>query len=183
MKTINPSRLVFCALCISLSIVLEKVLSITAGAIRISIGNFPVIFIGLLYGPLAGSVVGCLSDVLGSILVGYSINPIITLGATAVGFISGITSNSLREMTKHSSQITPSLVRRGLKFNIIISSLLAHAIGNILIKSIGLRLYYGYTYALLALRIPIYVTIAIIEAFLISVVYVAISPLKQKGRV
>ena len=73
--------LIMMALFIALSIVLGKQLSFTAGPFRISFENLTVLMAGIFFGPLAGLTVGACADLIGCLLVGYAINPIITAGA------------------------------------------------------------------------------------------------------
>ena len=79
------------ALLTALSIVLGKYLAVNVtDSLRISFENLPILMAGLFFGPLIGGVVGAAADMIGCFLVGYSINPIITLGAFLIGVISGI---------------------------------------------------------------------------------------------
>lgn len=173
---------IFCltssALCIALCIVLEKFLSITIGAFRFSIGNLPIIISGLLFGPIVGAIVGCASDIIGSILVGYAINPIITLGAAAVGLTAGLVYNLLAKKPTSSDYALPKYTPK----TIAISVFSAHIVGNIIIKSIGLHLYYGYPWPMLLLRIPLYMVIACIELMLTYTIFTAIYTLYIKDR-
>ena len=78
----NVETIVIMALFVALSIVFGKLLAINVTSnFRISLENTPILLAAVAYGPLAGAVVGALSDLIGCLLVGYSINPIITAGA------------------------------------------------------------------------------------------------------
>ncbi len=81
--------LTFCALLVAMSIVFSRVLSISTGFLRFNLGSLPVVLAAVLFGPGAGFVVGALADAIGGVLAGYAINPLITLGAGAVGFFAG----------------------------------------------------------------------------------------------
>ena len=82
--------LTFSALLSAISIVCGKYLAINLGEVlRFSFENLPIIFAGIGFGPLVGGAVGLAADLLGCLLVGYAINPLVTLGAAAIGFISG----------------------------------------------------------------------------------------------
>ena len=81
---------------ISLSIVFTRIFSIRiplfgVEGIRIGFGALPTIFAGIIFGPLAGGIVGGISD-----LIGYFINPMgaymphFTLTAFLTGFIPGL---------------------------------------------------------------------------------------------
>ena len=86
----NTRVLILSALFIAASIVLGKYLSFTVGAIRISLENLTILMAGIMFGPLIGLAVGVGADIIGCLMVGYTISPIITLGAGCVGFFSGL---------------------------------------------------------------------------------------------
>ena len=105
-------------------------------------------------GPLVGALTGAVADLLGCALYGYAINPIITLGAAAVGLISGIVANYV--------------VRRPPALRVIVSTVAAHLIGSVTIKSLGLAAWYlsSYNMGLLELmlwRLLTYSIIAVAE--------------------
>ena len=90
---IPTRRLVFLSFLTAMSIILTRLLSIRipiggVEGIRIGFGALPIIFAGILFGPLAGGIVGGLSD-----LLGYMINPMgaymphFTLTSFLTGFI------------------------------------------------------------------------------------------------
>ncbi|MBQ8434441.1 MAG: folate family ECF transporter S component [Oscillospiraceae bacterium] len=149
----NARVLVVTALFIAMSIVLGKFLSITAGPVRISFENLTVLMSGIMFGPVIGLVTGAAADIIGCILYGYAINPIITLGASLIGLISGIVS--------HCTFKNKLLPRMALSVG------LAHLIGSVIVKSIGMYVYFGYTIELLALRIPLYTGIGLVEFYII----------------
>lgn len=145
--------LILSALFVALSIILGKQLSFTAGPFRISFENLTVLLAGIFFGPAVGAVVGMCADLIGCLLVGYTVNPIITAGAASVGLISGL-------VFKHLSHV-------GLKPRLITSVAAAHVIGSMIIKSAGLYLYFGYPPAMLLLRIPLYLVIGSLEGYII----------------
>ncbi len=123
----------------------------TFGPIRITFENLPVLLGGFLFGPLLGGMVGVCSDLLSCVAAGNPINPIITLGAFAVGFLAGF--------------FKKKVCRSDSFFSFFLSALFAHVIGSMVIKSVGLRVYYVYPYHLLFLRIPLYFFIGGIEGY------------------
>lgn len=69
MKHITPKRLTLMAMLIALQIVLSKFLMLQlTGSIRLSIDSVPILLSGIWFGPLAGGIVGLLSDLLGTLL-------------------------------------------------------------------------------------------------------------------
>ena len=132
---------VFSSFLAAMSIVFGKYLAINIGeVIRISFENTPIIFAGLAFGPIVGAVVGVVADLVGCLLVGYAINPVITVGAAAIGAVSGVFHFFLRK-------------REGkMRFLFIAASVLAsHVIGSVLIKTIGLAAFYSIPYYTLLL--------------------------------
>ena len=130
MKNRNTAKFIsICAILAAFSIIFGKYLAINVGEnFRFSLENLPILLAGIYLGPLAGAVVGAIADLVGCLLVGYAINPIITLGAITVGFSSGIIRNSF----KHKKLLS-----------LLICIAFAHTVGSIFIKTIGLSLYYG----------------------------------------
>ena len=80
---ISVRTLTAMALLIAMSIVFSRVLSISTGFVRFNLGSLPVLLAGILFGPWAGFVVGMVADIIGGVLAGYAINPLITLGAAS----------------------------------------------------------------------------------------------------
>ena len=129
--------LCFAAICAAMSLVLGKFLQIPnpfQSFIRISFENLPVLLAGITLGPFAGALVGGVADLLGCLLYGYAINPIVLLGAVAVGFVSGLVGRG-------------ALQKKSL-FRVSAAVLLAHAVGSVAIKSVGLAQWYLASYDL-----------------------------------
>ena len=127
----NLRVMVCTALLVALSIVFGKFLQIPnpfQEFIRISFENTPIIMAGMFFGPAVGLVAGVVADLLGCVLYGYSINPIITVGAGAVGLISGVLSHYI--------------VRRPLWLKTAIAVFASHIVGSVVIKSLGLAAWY-----------------------------------------
>lgn len=139
------------------SVVLGKFLQIPIGdSIRISFENLPILFAGLVFGPIGGGVTGLVADLVGCIAVGYEINPVITLGAVSVGLVAGIMSRFFVREGKASL------------WRVLICVLFAHIIGSVILKSAGLRLWYTTPWSVLALRIPVYLANTVVESLIIT---------------
>lgn len=150
MKTHSQiSRLVVCALLAALSIVFGKYLSVTLGFIRFSFENLPILMGAIFFGPLYGAAIGAVADLVGCLLVGYSINPLITLGAACTGFFTGL----VYRYFKHKND----------KVRVFVAGYSGHVVGSMVVKSIGLRVFYQYAIPLLLLRIPNYIIIGGVE--------------------
>ena len=137
---ISVRTLTAMALLIAMSIVFSRVLSISTGFVRFNLGSLPVLLAGILFGPWAGFVVGMVADIIGGVLAGYAINPLITLGAASIGLVGGLGWQRL------------SHLRTGNRLRC--SVLAAHFVGSMVINSLALHIFYGYAWAVLIARIP-----------------------------
>ncbi|MBQ8372308.1 MAG: folate family ECF transporter S component [Clostridia bacterium] len=160
-KASKPLRVsVTLAMLAAISIVCGKFLALNlTDFMRFSFENLPVIFAGIMYGPLAGAAVGAVADLLGSIMVGYAINPIITVGAATVGLVSGVTwwLTGILDKLPH-----------GLSIGITVG--VAHIIGSVIIKSLGLMVFYSIPlYLLMAWRLLNYLIVGVVEGLLIYI--------------
>ena len=84
-KKTSVRTLTMLALLVAMSIVFSRVLSISTGFVRFNLGSLPVLLAAVVFGPGAGFAVGAVADIIGGVLAGYAINPLITLGAGAIG--------------------------------------------------------------------------------------------------
>ena len=156
----NVRVLVFSAMLAAISVVIgifcKNFLNFGNGLFRITFENFPIILAGIAYGPVAGACVGAVSDIVSYILStqSFAISPIVTIGAAMVGAVSGIVSHYV--------------VRREGLGRILLSVISAHAVGSLIIKSIGLFMYYEW---LVLWRIPTYMLIGALEVLLICALY------------
>ncbi|MBE6683668.1 MAG: folate family ECF transporter S component [Ruminococcaceae bacterium] len=140
------------ALCIVIGLVCKRFL--TFGAIRVTFENLPILLAGYLLGPIYGGAVGIAADLVSAPLSGFGINPVITLGAASVGVIAGLLSGYIMKTNGFLHTLTATLA--------------SHAVGSMIIKSLGL-LMYGYAWQMLALRIPLYFVIGIAEAYAVYI--------------
>lgn len=131
--------------------------------LRVTFENLPLILTGYLFGPWAGLVAGLTSDFLNT-LVTYGLgqlNPILTLGAGVVGFTAGAVSRWI-------------IPKKGT-VQLAVSVAAAHVAGNMIVKSVGLMIYFSYPILLVLPRIPLYICIGTIEFFFLYVL------LRNKG--
>lgn len=127
MKHITPKRLSIMAMLIALQIVLSKFLMLQlTGSVRLSIDSVPILLSGIWFGPIAGGIVGLLSDMLGTLLFPTAgmYYPPLTIAFVLVGVSAGL----LAKIIKCNS----SLLRAAL---IVIPSEL---VGSYLTKSVAL---------------------------------------------
>lgn len=141
------------ALSIVIGIFCKNFLNFGLGLFRITFENFPVILGGIMFGPWVGAVIGFASDVISFVLSTqtFAISPVVTLGAALVGLVSGaVFHKSTNCGTKR----------------IVLSVFLAHLVGSMIVKSVGLFVYYGF---LVVWRVPLYIVIATLESIIICV--------------
>ena len=147
--------IVLLSLLAALSILCGKYLAFPGGGdtmIRFSFENLPILLAAMHVGPIAGMTVGILADLLGCLMVGYAINPIITLGAAAIGLFGGLIP-----------RIIPKAWPRLLRIAITVSA--AHLIGSVVIKTFGLSQYYAMPFIVLMLwRLLNYAIISVLES-------------------
>jgi len=150
-----------CAAAVSIAYVCKFM---TVGSIRITFENLPIILSGIFFGPLAGFLTGICADLVSTAISHYGIgglNPIITLGAGAIGFVSGVMFRF------------PRVRKTEVKALLAVGS--AHVTGNMIIKSMGLMIYHAWALPAVLPRVPLYIIIGAIEYALILVL------LKNKG--
>ena len=150
--------LVMMAMLSAISIILGKYLAIPGGEVlRFSFENLPIIFAGIAFGPLGGALVGVVADLIGCVLVGYVINPIVTAGAFVIGFVSGIVYRLLYRIPHLHSVVTVGA-----------TVILAHLFGSVIVKTFGLAKFYDMPFFILMLwRLLNYVIVGSIEVFLL----------------
>ena len=148
------------AMLTAISIVCGKYLAIRGGDVmRVSLENMPIIFAGMVFGPAAGALVGVVADLVGCIMVGYTINPVVTLGAGAIGLIAGG---------------MPMLLKRARiegTLETVITVAVAHLVGSVLIKTLGLSAYYDMPFIILMLwRVLNYAIVGALDGVLVHVI-------------
>ncbi len=168
------TRIAILSLLIAVSIVAGKYLAIRVGDLfRFSLENTPILLAGILFGPVAGVAVGVIADLIGCVLVGYAINPLVTLGGALIGAIAGL--------------VYPRLpMRRG--FRLALTVIVAHLVGSVLIKTWGLSAYYDMPFILLMLwRALNYLVVGVLDGVVLHLLmnlssiakYVKLSPVSQ----
>ena len=144
------------ALC-AIGIILGKFLAFNVTEfMRFSLENITIIFSGIVFGPFLGAAVGAVQDLVGCIAVGYAINPIITLGSALNGLVSGYIFKLSRPLP--------------LPVRIAASVISSHMLGSVLVKSLGLAIFYSLPFGVTVLwRILNYIIVGTAEAFLLYI--------------
>ncbi|MBQ7726323.1 MAG: folate family ECF transporter S component [Clostridia bacterium] len=129
-KVKNEISLLAVSACLTaLSIIFGKFLAINIGtSFRLSFENLPILLAGYYFGSVTGFAVAFVADITGCVMVGYSINPIITLGAAFIGLIAGLFG---------SVPVQNKLLKA------VMTVVPAHMIGSVIVKTIGFVAYYS----------------------------------------
>ncbi|MBR2320057.1 MAG: folate family ECF transporter S component [Clostridia bacterium] len=152
-KSMPLYRLALCSFLVALSIVCGKFLKIPVGdVLRFSFENLPILFAGLVFGPVEGVLVGVVADLLGCVLYGYAVNPLVTAGAVCIGLLAGVGGITLRRLP--------------LVWQVVLTTTAAHLVGSVVVKTLGLAQYYSMPLLpLMGWRLLNYVIVGIAEAF------------------
>ena len=143
----------------AISIVLGKYLAFGVGnVLRFSFENLPIIFAGMAFGSPVGMTVGVVADLVGCVLVGYEINPLVTVGAALIGFVSGGYYHFFGRASG----------KRAIYFRVTLFVLLSHIVGSVLIKTLGLSIFYDMPLGILMLwRLLNYAIVGTLESALL----------------
>lgn len=153
----NTKVLAVTALFSAISIICGKFLAFNLGdTLRFSFENTPIIIIGYFFGPLTASLCGIIADLLGCVLRGYAINPILTIASAFIGFSAGMLFQLLRKVNNY------------LKIGLTL--LVCHSIGSVLIKTIGLCLWYGSPFEITLIQRSLNYLVVYILEYLILII-------------
>lgn len=156
--------LALAAMLVAMSVVIgifcKTFMNFAGGLARITFENLPIILSGILFGPIVGGLVGVASDLVSYLLSPqiYPPNLIVTAGAFAVGFVSGVVARLVRRRDPRKTGIV----------QVILSGAVAHIVGSMMIKTIGLYQFYG---ILVLWRIPLYLVVATVEILILCFLF------------
>ena len=86
----NTATLTACALLTAMAVVMARFLAIVpAPSARISFETVPIFLAGMLFGPIAGALVGFTSDLIGSLMM-FGFNPILCIPPILYGLSAGL---------------------------------------------------------------------------------------------
>lgn len=145
------------AMSVVIGIFCKNFLNFGNGLFRITFENLPIIISGMLFGPVVGGAVGLATDLISYLMSTQELPPniIVMVGATLVGVTSGVFSKYV--------------IKKNGYARIIISSLAAHFVGSLVVKTVGLFSYYGWA---VLVRIPLYLLIIVpLEIAIICLMY------------
>lgn len=129
-RAMSTRAMASCALLAALSVVLARfIVPMPNETTRFSIEAVPIFLAGLLFGPMAGGLVGFTADLVGCLFSGYGYNPIFCLPPILYGVSAGLLQGWLAKK--------PSLPRLALAW------LPAVVLGSILYQSASLTFVYA----------------------------------------
>ncbi len=159
MKKTAVNKIVTAALLISISVVLGRfcVIYITP-SLRINFGNIPIMLAGLMLGPVYGALAGAGADIVGSVfLSGLGWYPPLTVSAAVMGLIPGLMSRFVTER--------PSKLRTAA------AVFLSDLCGPIMWTTFWLsKLNNTPIWTLAAVRVPLYIGMAVLESAVLFVI-------------
>lgn len=128
--TLNAKTLTICAMLCALSIVLARfVIPMPNDFTRFSIEAIPIFLAGMLFGPIAGGLVGFAADFVGCLFTPFGYNPMFCLPPILYGVCGGLFGPWLRERA--------SVPRLAVAFAFPV------VLGSILYQSLTLAFMYG----------------------------------------
>ncbi len=144
----------------AMSIICGKYLAFGVGnVLRFSFENLPIMLAGMALGPVAGILTGVVADLVGCVLVGYAINPLVTLGAAIIGGVSGGIYLLMRKNDRCPNTLCVCLCVAA-----------SHLVGSVVIKTLGLVMFYPMPIWLLMLyRLLNYAIIGVLECVILCV--------------
>ena len=90
-RTMTTKTLAYCALLAALSVVLARlIIPMPNVTTRFSIEAVPIYLAGMLFGPMAGVLVGFSADLVGCLFSGYGYNPLFCLPPILYGVFGGL---------------------------------------------------------------------------------------------
>lgn len=159
-RILDTRTLVFLAFLAALQIVLSKFVSIDVGFCRITISNAPIVLAGLWFGPVAGGLCGMLADMLGCLLKGYAVNPLITLSTMTWGVIPALMCPLMKGSKVHKTII------------LCLSIALTTVCGTLVLTTAGLIWMNGYSlYGILPSRVIQWAVMTPVYCVVVSILY------------
>ncbi len=130
----TTKTLAYCAMLTALGVVLSRLASVMPSEVsRYSIGMVPTFLAGLLFGPIAGALVGFAADFIGCLFSPYPYNPIFCISPILYGIFSGLLHYYFRKGTGNWK----------LLIGLVLGYLLSMGLGSVLYMSAAMAWVYG----------------------------------------
>ena len=158
MKKQNLRVPVTTAVLAALSVVLGYLLAINIGdTMRISFENLPIILASLVLGPAWGAACGVVADLVGCLIRGFAVNPMITAAAGLMGVVPWV--------------FAKKIFRSYSMWSVAASVVISHIVCSLVVKTVALHIWYSTPYAaLFASRGAIYAVTAAVEAYVCALI-------------
>ena len=147
--------LCFAAMLAAMSVIIAYLAKLLfgPGPLRVTFENLPIIFGGVSFGPFVGAMIAVVADLCSCLLSGQAPNPLIVVGSVSIGLVSGFLG---------------SYIFRGRRYiSALCIELFTHVIGSMILKTLALRFYFHFGWAVLVLRFPVYVLVIAAESYLL----------------
>ena len=182
-RLMTTKTLAYCALLTAIQVVLARlIVPMPAADVRFSIEAVPVFLAGMLFGPMAGGLVGFAADLTGCLFSGYGYNPLFCIPPILYGVCGGLFRYYLSNKTSY------------LRF--LLALLPPVVFGSVLYQSFALTYVYGKGGAFLANLLPRlgarglqFVITIIVEALVLELLFrskllqrLGVWPVQQKRR-
>lgn len=126
----TTKTLAACAILAAIAVILARfIIPMPNSTTRFSVEQVPTVAAGILFGPVAGALVGFVSDFIGCLFSGYGWNPVFSLPPILYGLCAGL--------------MRPILLRKVSFFRILLLLLPAGILGSLLWQSYWLSEIYG----------------------------------------
>lgn len=161
----STRALVCMAMLAALSVVLARlIIPMPAADVRYSIEAVPMVIAGILFGPVAGGLVGFVADLVGCLFSGYGWMPLFAIPPILYGAVPGL----LRMLVEKEEK--PQFIK------IFVMLLIPAIFGSILWQSFPLSLYYGAMsgkgyWVYVVSRIPQFAITAPIDAIIVWLLF------------
>lgn len=140
-RLMTTKTLAYCALLTAVQVVLARlIVPMPAADMRFSIEAVPVFLAGMLFGPMAGGLVGFAADLVGCLFSGYGYNPLFCVPPILYGVCGGLFRYYLANKTSF------------LRF--LLTMLPPVVVGSVLYQSFALTYVYGKGGAFIANLLP-----------------------------
>ena len=99
-RTMTTKTLAYCAMLAALQVVLARlIIPMPAADTRFSLEQIPIVLAGLLFGPLAGAMVGFSADLVGCLFSGFGYNPLFCVPPILYGVFAGLMRRYVSDKT------------------------------------------------------------------------------------
>ncbi len=147
-------------------LILSRFLAINIGGFgRIQLGVIARIMAGLWFGPFAGALCGLASDLLGCLIQGYAVNPLITLAAILWGVIPAL-------FVPPQYNLPDPLPKKSTVWRLIVGTIIACVVCTLFVTTAALVWFNGYSlYAILPTRATQFLVQTPIYCVLVCLLY------------